>query len=211
MAASGGYVLYGTAWSSCTGRVRIALNLKGIKYRSITDVSRTSKEYAELNPQALVPLLITPDARLSQSVAILEYLEEQQPTHSPLLPTDPDGRARVRSIAQFVVSEMQPLQNTRLDKELTKLGVHLLAWRQTWIKKGFDVLEGMLKSDKTGKYCHGDSPTMADCCLVPQAMNAGRYELDMATWPRCNAVVQHCIQLPAFEKALPQNQPDFEK
>lgn len=202
-------ILYGNAGSSCTARLRIALNLKGIKYDAQSVDVRMSVEYQKLNPQRLVPLYVTKEASISQSVAILEYLDEtaQGPA---LLPKDARGRARVRSIAQFIVSEIQSLQNTRLDDELTKLGADLLKWRLTWIVRGFDAIEGMLDSSDTGKFCHGDEPTIADCCLIPQIINnTQRYQLDSARWPKSHAIFQHAVQLKAFADALPQNQPGF--
>ena len=208
--------------SSTSFRVRIALNLKGLDYEYVPvqlrwqDGDHDRPEYRAWNPQGNVPVLEEGDARLVQSLAIFEYLEETYP-EPPLLPRDALGRARVRSLALFVACEIQPLNNLRTERFLAAgMGIdkeRMVTWRRHWITTGFDVLEKQLAGDpRTGTFCHGDAPTIADCCLVPQIANALRpaVGLDLAPWPTIARIHDACLALPAVERALPKNQPDHE-
>ena len=175
-------LLYSRSTSSASYRVRIALHLKEQQYDTNTlDTKQQqlpSVGYLELNPQGLVPLLIHKSAgrevKLSQSVAIMEYLQETFPQQGvALLPAEPVGRARVRSLALHIACEMQPLNNSRVVQYVqTDLNANANRWQFHWAEKGFQGLEKELESTSTGQFCHGDSPTIADCCLVPQVSNA---------------------------------------
>ena len=206
--------------SSASYRVRIALALKGLDYEYVPvmlrfkDGDQDRPAYRALNPQGLVPLLEDGEAHVTQSLAIFEYLEETYPT-PPLLPKDSVERARVRSLALFVACEMQPLNNLRTERFLVKgMGIDkdaVRGWRQHWIRTGFDVLEQQLSRDPhTGRFCHGDTPTVADCCLVPQVANALRPDagLDLAPWPTIARINEACVALPAFQRGRPNLQPD---
>lgn len=210
--------LYTYFRSTAAYRVRIALNLKGIEadYRFVHLVRDGGEQhgdaYRKLNPQQLVPVLIDGGAPLTQSLAIIEYLEETHP-QPPLLPPDAVGRARVRALAQAVACDIHPLNNLRvlqyLDREggIDKAGRD--RWYRHWVATGFDAIEAMLASSAaTGRYCHGDTPGLADACLVPQVFNARRYECDLATYPTIVRVEQACLELEAFARAAPANQPD---
>ncbi len=209
--------LYTAARSSAAFRVRIALNLKGIAYEpAFVHLARgehRQPEYAEVNPQALVPTLEDGGHRLNQSLAIMEYLEEKHPSPA-LLPKDLAGRARVRSLALLVACEMHPLNNLRslnyLRKSLSQSEDNVNGWYQHWIADGFQKLEAELARAPGGKFCHGDVPTMADCCLVPQVFNAQRYKCDTAPYPTLMRVFAQCMQLDAFDRAQPSKQPDIE-
>lgn len=209
--------------SSTSFRVRIALNLKGLAYENVPvelrwqDGDQDSAEYRALNPQQNVPLLEVDGARLQQSLAILEYLDRTHP-EPPLMPADAVGRARVWSIALHVACEIQAVNNLRVQRYLVnQLKVAKddnVAWQRHWIAVGFDAIERMLAdSPATGTYCHGDFPTIADCCLIPQAYNAQRpiigYDLAQK-WPTIGRVFAACMANPAFERALPKHQPGFE-
>jgi len=206
--------------SSAAYRVRIALNLKGLAYESIpVHLLRNGGEqlqpaYRALNPSALVPTLQDDELTLTQSLAILEYLEEKYPQH-PLLPTDLPSRARVRALAMDITCEIHPLNNLRVLKYLTRtLGVDeaaKTAWYRHWVQLGFAAIEARLARDtETGAFCHGDTPTLADCCLVPQVFNAQRFEVDLAPYPTLAAIHARCEALPAFAAAHPSRQPDAE-
>jgi maleylacetoacetate isomerase/maleylpyruvate isomerase len=178
-------VLY-TYWrSSAAYRVRIALNIKGVEYdsRSVHLVrdggEQHSPAYRQINPQGLVPALVHEDRIYSQSLAIIEYLEERYPEPS-LLPRDPGDRARVRGLAQMVACDIHPLNNSRVQKYLVgELGLgdeQKLAWYRHWITLGFGAIEARLDQDGyTGRFCHGDTAGLADLCLVPQVYNAERF------------------------------------
>jgi maleylacetoacetate isomerase len=210
--------LYTYFRSSAAFRVRIALNLKGLKYQplfvSLPKGAHRQAEYAKVNPQALVPTLVTDDAlHLAQSLAIIEYLDEVHPLPA-LLPEDVPGKARVRSLSLLVACEIHPLNNLRtlqyLKREL-KLGEDQVnSWYRHWIAEGLGKLEAEMKSPLTGKFSHGDAPTMADCCLVPQIFNAQRYECDLAPYPAMMRVFGECMKLDAFDRAQPSRQPDAE-
>ncbi|MEZ4295861.1 MAG: maleylacetoacetate isomerase [Polyangiaceae bacterium] len=212
-------VLHNLFVSSASHRVRIGLHLKGLafEYVSVNILEQDTPAFAaykEKNPQGLVPTLFHGDVRLTQSLAILEYLDEVFPAPA-LLPKDPAARARVRSLAMYCVAEMQPLQNLRVVRHLrSALGrsdEDAAAWRQHWVSLGFDNLEKDLASPDTGTFCHGDTPTLADCCLIPQIRSARRWGLDVARWPRIHRIGAHADAHEAFQKAAPENQPDTPK
>ncbi|MFY0991691.1 maleylacetoacetate isomerase [Halomonas sp. C05BenzN] len=209
--------LYGYFRSSAAYRVRIALNLKGLAYDQapvnlIKGEQRSDANLAR-HPQGLVPSLETDDGlMLTQSLAICEYLDETHP-EPPLLPADAAGRARVRALAQLVACEVHPLNNLRVLKYLVndlEVGEEAkLAWYRHWITEGFDALEAMLTREAgTGAFCHGDTPTLADLCLVPQVYNAERFECHLAAYPTIRRIVDHCNALEAFRRAAPGEQPD---
>lgn len=173
-------------------------------------------EYRAFNPQANIPVLIDDGVQLNQSLAILEYLEEIRP-EPPLLPKDPAGRARVRSLALFVACEMQPPNSLRVQRQLAaQFGADsnaLSAWQLHWCDVGFSALEVQLSSSAaTGRFCHGDSPTVADCFLVPQVYSSQRpvVNANLSRWPTIRRIYETCLALPPFTGGLPQNQPDFE-
>jgi maleylacetoacetate isomerase len=209
--------LYTAFRSSAAFRVRIALNLKGLAYEPafvhLGRAEHRKPEYAEINPQALVPTLEADGVRLVQSLAIIEYLEERHPS-PPLLPKDAAGRARVRSISLLVACEIHPLNNLRVLQHLKRaLGQNdeqVNAWYRHWIADGFQKLEAELARAATGRFCHGETPTMADCCLVPQVFNAQRYQCDAAPYPTVMGVFAECMKLDAFDRAQPAKQPDAE-
>jgi maleylacetoacetate isomerase len=207
--------LYTYFRSSAAFRVRIALNLKGLAYEPLfvhlAKGEHRKPEYAAVNPQALLPTLVLDDgARLTQSLAIMEYLEEKHPRPA-LLPKHALGRARVRSLANLVASEIHPLNNLRTLQHLRRaLGQNeeqINAWYRHWVADGLAKLEAELKNDP---FCYGDSPTVADCCLVPQIFNAQRYQCDLAPYPRTMRVFERCMSLEAFDRAQPAKQPDAE-
>jgi maleylpyruvate isomerase len=212
--------LYTYFRSSAAYRVRIAINLKGLAYEAIpVHLVRGGGEhlqpaYREINPAALLPALDEHGATLTQSLAILEYLEEVHPL-VPLLPADALGRARVRALAQTVACDMHPLGNLRVLKYLSQtLQVDAeakLEWQQHWMRQGFAALEALLAgSEERGRFCHGDTPTLADCCLIPQIFNALRFGVDMAPYPTLMAIDARCGDVPAFVAAHPSRQPDSE-
>jgi len=204
--------------SSAAFRVRIALNLKGLAYDAafvhLPRGEHRQPPYAGLNPQALVPTLEDAGQQLTQSLAIIEYLDETRPS-PPLLPKDPVGRARVRSLSLLIACEIHPLNNLRVLQHLKRaLGLgeeQVNAWYRHWIADGLAKLEAQLaRTDGTGRYSHGDAPTLADCCLVPQIFNAQRYQCDTTAYPTTMRVFAECMKLDAFERAQPARQPDAE-
>ncbi|XP_078593262.1 uncharacterized protein LOC144871567 isoform X2 [Branchiostoma floridae x Branchiostoma japonicum] len=204
-------LLYSYFRSSCAWRVRIALNLKGIEYDQapvhlIKDGGQqNSEEYKQKNPMAQVPTLIIDGHKLTQSMAILEYLEETRPD-PPLLPKDPATRAKVRMIAETVNAGIQPIQNLSV---LQKVGDEKkMEWGHYWIDRGFTALETVL-GETAGKYCVGDQVTMADLCLVPQLYNATRNKVNMDKFPVISAIIKGCSELESFQAAHPFSQPDF--
>jgi maleylacetoacetate isomerase len=209
--------LYTYFRSSAAFRVRIALNLKGLKYEPVfvhlAKGQHRESAYAAVNPQALLPTLeLDGGKRLTQSLAIMEWLEEQHPT-PPLLPKDPLARARVRSLAYLVASEIHPLNNLRvlqhLKRALGQSQEQIDTWYRYWIADGLSKLEADLAGG-SGKFCHGDAPTMADCCLVPQVFNAKRFNSDLSPYPVTMRVFENCMKLEAFDRAQPSKQPDAE-
>ena len=213
--------LYSYFRSSASFRVRIALALKGLPYDYIPvhlvkgGGEQFSAEYKAMNPAALVPVLQDDDGSvLTKSLAIIEYLEETRPDPS-LLPADPVGRARVRALALSIACEIHPLNNLRVLGYLTKtLGVtedQKNAWYRHWVETGLETVEAMLAGDaRTGAYCHGDAPTLADVLLVPQIFNAQRFNCRLDHVPTVMRIHQHCLNLPAFASSVPAEQPDAE-
>ena len=213
-------ILYTYFRSSAAFRVRIALGLKGLapEQRFVHLVKagghQHSLEYRALNPQGRVPFLIDGEVRLSQSMAIMEYLEETHPEPA-LLPRDAAGRARVRSIALALVADVQPLQNLTvtqyLERQLAVDEARRTAWVVHFNELGLNALEVKLAREAaTGRFCHGDAPTLADCCLVPQLFAARRFGVDLAPFPTLTRIEAECNALPAFKAAAPANQPDAE-
>ena len=209
--------LYTYFRSSAAFRVRIALNLKGLAYDPVVihlaKGEHRKPEYANAYPQALLPTLIDDGAALSQSLAIIEYLDEKHP-RPPLLPKDALGRARVRSLSLLVACEIHPLNNLRtlqyLKRELGQNEAQINTWYRHWVADGLLKLEADLSKAETRNFCHGDSPTMADCCLVPQIFNARRYNSDLAPYPTVMRIFDACMRLEAFDRAQPSKQPDAE-
>jgi maleylacetoacetate isomerase len=209
--------LYGYFRSSAAYRVRIALNLKGLSpegsFVHLLKGEQRAGDYLALNPQGLVPALVTDEGQvLTQSLAIIEWLDETHP-EPPLLPRDPLGRARVRSLAQTIACDIHPLNNTRVLGYLTNtLGVseeQRNGWYRYWIDLGFEALETRLsKEPATGRFCHGDAPTLADICLVPQVANSQRLKMDLSPYPTLTRIDAACRALPAFAAAAPDRQPD---
>ncbi|OXC72958.1 maleylacetoacetate isomerase [Caballeronia sordidicola] len=212
--------LYSYFRSSAAYRVRIALNLKGLAYEYapihlLRDGGQQLKpDYRELNPDGIVPTFIDGDDVLTQSLAIIEYLEETHPEPS-LLPGTPLDRAFIRSVALQIACEIHPVDNLRVLKYLKhtlKVGDEAKdAWYRHWLESGFDSLEKRLANDsRVGKLCFGDTPTLADLCLVPQVFNARRFNLDMSRYPTIERIADHAAQIDAFARAAPGQQPDAE-
>jgi maleylacetoacetate isomerase len=211
--------LYDYFRSSAAYRVRIALNLKGVApEREFVHQRRgvqRGEGYRALNPQGLVPSLVLDDGTVvTQSLAILEYLEETHPA-PPLLPADARGRARVRSIALAIACDIHPIDNLRVLEYLTgTIGASPEArdgWYKYWIDTGFEALERKLAKDpSTGTFCHGDAPTLADVCLVPQVANARRVSMDLSPYPTLLRIDAACQEVSAFAEAAPAKQPDAE-
>lgn len=211
--------LHGYSRSSAAFRVRIALNLKGVAYQDVFHHLRKNEHlkdsYAKLNPQKLLPTLQLDDGTaLSQSLAIMEYLDETHPLPA-LLPRDPVGRARVRSLAMIPACEIHPLQNLRVLKYVRETygqdEAGSFAWGRHWNEVGLEAYEGMLVgSPGTGVYSHGDLPSMADICLVPQVFSAKRFNTELSRFPTVMRVYEACMKLDAFDRAQPARQPDFE-
>ncbi|MBL6749379.1 MAG: maleylacetoacetate isomerase [Nevskia sp.] len=211
--------LYSYWRSSCSWRVRCALNLKGMDYEIVpVHLLRDGGEqhrpgYRALNPQGLVPLLVDGGFRLGQSLAILQYLEARNPAPA-LVPTDPQEAARMWALCQAIACEIQPLQNTRVLQYLAgELGLdepRRSAWLRHWIAAGLNAVEESLRSRPQTMFSFGDSPSLADCCLVPQLASADRFGAQ-GDWPRLRAVALRCAALPAFAAAHPERQPDAGK
>jgi maleylpyruvate isomerase len=208
--------LYGYFRSSAAYRVRIALNLKGLDYEQVSIHLARGKQhdpgFAALSPQNLVPVLEHEGHRLTQSLAIIDFLDSRHP-QPPLLPADPYERARVQSLALIIACEIHPLNNLRVLNYLTgtlKLGEdEKLAWYAHWVKTGLEARR-LAAEPQTGRFCHGDRPGYADIALVPQVANANRYKVDLSAFPTVVRINDACLQLDAFRRAMPQNQPDAE-
>ena len=208
--------LYTYFRSSASYRVRIGLALKGLAYASKpvhlvrNGGEQHSPDFAALNPAQLVPVLQDGGVTVTQSLAILEYLEETHPTPA-LLPTSAADRAHVRAMAQLIACEIHPINNLRvlqhLEHELHLDAPARNAWYAHWVNEGFAALELMLQHSG-GHCCHGDVPGMADCCLVPQVYNARRFQISLAPYPTIARIAAHCEALPAFMQAAPEAQAD---
>ena len=209
--------LYNYFRSSASFRVRIALHLKGLAYDYLpVHLARGEQKkpaFAAVTAEGLVPVLeLDDDRRLTQSMAIIEYLDETHP-QPPLLPADALGRARVRALAQIVACEIHPLNNLRVLKylvgELKASEDAKNAWYRHWVRLGLESYEAQLAT-RSGLYSHGDAPTLADCCLVPQIFNAQRFDCDLDGLPRTMTVFDACMKLDAFQQAQPSACPDAE-
>jgi len=201
--------------SSASFRVRIALELKGLAYDyiavRITRGEHRKAPYATLSADGLVPLLEVNGEKLSQSMAIIEYLDEMHPVPA-LLPADAMGRARVRALAQSIACEIHPLNNLRVLKHLVR-DLHIVdeeknQWYRHWCREGLEAFERQLVRLPASVYCYGDTPTLADCCLAPQIFNAERFNVNLDGLPLTMAAYHACMALPAFQKAQPSACPD---
>jgi maleylacetoacetate isomerase/maleylpyruvate isomerase len=208
-----GFTLHSAWRATAPYRVRIGLALKDVDYDYIpVDLiagQQREPAYKAVNPQGLTPALDIGDRILTQSLAILEWLEEEYPG-PPILPGTALDRATVRAMALIVACDIHPLNNTRVGRQLNKMGIDqpgILAWSQRWIVDGFDALEPMVAKHGKG-FAFGDTPTMADCCLVPQVYSSQRFEVDLAPYPAIRAVAERAAEHPAFQAAHPSKQPD---
>lgn len=208
--------LFSAARSSASYRVRIALNLKGLAYDQAPIDLRAGEQrspaFKTHNPQGLVPALIAGDLTLTQSPAIIEWLDETYPEPA-LLPADRDGRARVRALAAIIACDIHPINNLRILGYLQhQLGLDETArntWYRHWVNEGFAALETLLEQGGSDDFCHGEVPGLADLHLVPQVYNALRYDVDLAPYPRIRRIDAACRALPAFIAAAPERQPGF--
>jgi maleylacetoacetate isomerase len=206
--------LYDYWRSSAAYRVRIALNFKGLTYEQVAVDLRAgaqrAPEFLAINPQGLVPVLEDHGARLTQSLPILNYLEERYPEPA-LLPKDAAGRATARAIGVAIACEIHPLNNLRvlqyLERELGLSEAQRQAWYHHWIAEGLGPIEAMLASS-AGAFCVGDAPSLADVCLVPQVYNAKRYQCDLEPYPMIRQIDERCRAIEAFARAAPERQPD---
>ena len=209
--------LYSYFRSSAAYRVRIALNLKQLNAEIIpvhllhNGGEQHSEAYRAVNPSELVPALVDDDFTLTQSLSILEYLEEKFPAHN-ILPHDLQQRALARAFSLSIACDIHPLNNLRVLQHLTgELGLsneQKNEWYTHWVKVGFDALEAQLVHSN-GRFCFGDYPTIADCCLIPQVYNALRFNIDLSSaYPKIQSIYAHCNALDAFQKAAPEAQPD---
>jgi maleylpyruvate isomerase len=213
------FILYGYFRSSAAFRARIALNLKGIvpelKFVHLLKGGgqQHAPDYRKVNPQAIIPTLVHDGHTIGQSLAIIEYLDEIVP-EPPLLPKDAAGRARVRQLADVAACDIHPVNNLRVNnylRDTLAIGDEArLAWHRHWIALGFEALETLLQSPDTGKFCHGDTPTLADICLIPQMANARRVNTDLSPYPTLTRIESIALAHPAFDAALPGKQPDAE-
>ncbi|MBL8379877.1 MAG: maleylacetoacetate isomerase [Burkholderiales bacterium] len=209
--------LYTYFRSSAAYRVRIALNLKGLEYEPafvhLAKGAHNGAEFAAINPVRLLPALDEGGHLLTQSIAIMEYMDEMHPVPA-LLPGTSLDRARVRALSLLVACEIHPLNNLRALKYLN--GVLKVteeqknAWYRHWVEDGLARFEAMLGDGRSGRFCHGDTPSMADCCLVPQVANGKRFDCDFSHVPRVMRIWEACNELPAFQRAAPAAQPDAE-
>jgi maleylacetoacetate isomerase len=209
--------LYTYFRSQASYRVRIALNLKGLKredtFLHLEKGDQFAAGYKAVNPQMVVPTLVDGDTRLFQSLAILEWLEEKYPT-PPLLPRDTDERAWVRGFALINIADSHPLIVPRIRNYLTKtLGLsqqQMLAWIQHWLGAGLAAMETLLAEHSSGRFCHGDTATLADIGLVTQVFPAQTFKCDLAPYPKVMRIYQTVMEIPAFADASPPKQPDAE-
>jgi len=208
-----GFTLYSAWRATAPYRVRIGLALKGVPYDySPLDLIRgdqRSPQYAQVNRQGLTPALDIGEMVLTQSLAILEWLEEEYPD-PPILPKAALDRQVVRTMALIIACDIHPLNNTRIGRKLNKMGIDqagILEWTQGWIKDGFDALEPMVERYGQG-FAFGKTPTIADCCLIPQVYSANRYEVDLTPYPSIRAAAERAAEHPAFQAAHPNKQPD---
>ena len=207
-------ILHGYWRSGTSYRTRIALNLKGVTYEQRTHDLRQgeqkSEAYLALNPQGLVPALEHEGRVITQSLAILGWLEERFP-EPPLLPrTSPEDRAEVRAMATLIACDIHPLNNLRVLKAVKGLGGDTDAWADQWIRPGFDALERLIEQ-RGGGWSWGDAPTIADCCLIPQVYSARRFNVDVSAGPLISAIDARAAEHPAFQAAHPDVQPDADK
>ena len=209
--------LYSYFRSSASFRVRIALALKGLPYDYVpvhlAKGQQLQEDFVAVNADALVPVLEVDGLRLTQSMAIMEFLDEQFP-QTPLMPQEAAGKARVRALSQSIACEIHPLNNLRVLKYLTgtlKLDEDSKnTWYHHWVRSGLEAFEKQLHHPATGRFCHGDQASMADCVLVPQIFNANRFKVDLSGLDRTLQVFEACMALPAFQTAQPSACPDFE-
>lgn len=203
-------ILYDYFRSSASYRVRIALNLKGLSYRSVPvallDNAQQAPEYLEKNPQGLIPALLDGDQLITQSLAICEYLDEVYPAPA-LLPTDALGRARVRALALSIACDIHPLNNLRvlrrLEQQFSADQASKDAWYRHWVDTGLRAFERQIERTR-GQYCYGDTVTLADLALIPQVYNARRFQCDLSAYPNIVAIEQQCLALSAFAQATPE-------
>jgi maleylacetoacetate isomerase len=199
--------------------VRIALNLKALRYAQMPvhllkdGGQQHGADYRGINPQEVVPTLVDGQRVIRQSLAIIEYLDEAYADAPMLLPANARDRAHVRALALLVACDIHPLNNLRvmqhLERELGADASVRECWTRHWMEKGFQAFEAILAADSaTGAFCHGDAPTLADACLIPQVYNAVRFGVDLAPYPTIQRINDQCLALPAFEAARPENQPD---
>jgi maleylpyruvate isomerase len=209
--------LYNFFRSGTSHRLRIALNLKRLAYEYVAVDLRSEQhlapDFKAVNPQGLLPALVLDDGRvLTQSPAILEWLEERHP-QPPLLPLDAEDRARVRALAAIVANDIHPINNRRVLEYLRQqIGLDdaaVNAWCATWIEAGFDAFDALLAADPgRGDFCFGEAPTLADVALIPQIEIARRFKVDIRRWPRLEAIDKTCSGIDAFRRATPACQPD---
>jgi maleylacetoacetate isomerase/maleylpyruvate isomerase len=208
--------LFGYWRSTAAYRVRIALHLKGIDFESVpvhlikNGGEQHANQYSELNPSHLVPTLVDGQLVLNQSMAIIDYIDTKY-SEVPLYPQNIEGKAHVQALSLDIACEIHPLNNLRVQQYLTKeLDANediKLAWTHHWMKIGFSAFEARLLQT-AGEFCYGDSVSVADICLVAQVYNANRFNLDMSPYPKIISIIERCNTLPAFIKALPENQED---
>ena len=215
-----GLVLYTYYRSSCSYRVRIALALKGLAFepRPIHLLHQGGEnwqpEYRQLNPLGVVPTLVDGQQVLTQSLAIIDYLDEVHPD-PPLYPVDAGERAWVRALAQTIACDIQPLNNLRvldyLKQDYAASEQQIQVWHRHWMSAGLGAVENLLDNHRqAGACCHGDTPTLADICLIPQVYNAKRFQCDLSPYPAVLKIYDGCTALPAFQAAAPENQGDAE-